>query len=114
METLNRIPGHILQKVNDRIQRAVRKNAALDSDNFQTLNGKLEYFDLREIEETITSKSLWPYYEQYFNNKDIFLRKFDQLAELRNGIRHSRNVDDVTRKEGEAAILWFNHVFEKH
>ena len=33
-----------------------------------------------------------------------------QLAELRNGIRHSRTVDEVTRKEGEAAILWFKQV----
>lgn len=33
--------------------------------------------------------------------------KFNQLAELRNGIRDSRTVDEVTRKEGEAATLWF-------
>ena len=25
-------------------------------------------------------------------------------------IRHSRTVDEVTRKEGEAAILWFEKV----
>ena len=31
----------------------------------------------------------------------------DQLSELRNGIRHSRTVGDIVRKEGEAAILWF-------
>ena len=36
--------------------------------------------------------------------------KFGQFAELRNGIRHSRSVDEVTRKEGEAAILWFEKV----
>jgi len=29
-------------------------------------------------------------------------KRFDQLAELRNGIRRSRTVDEVTRKEGEA------------
>jgi hypothetical protein len=39
--------------------------------------------------------------------------KFDQLAELRNAIRHSRQVDDVKRKEGEAAILWFGKVLQK-
>lgn len=36
--------------------------------------------------------------------------KFNQSAELRNGIRHSRTVDEVARKEGEAAILWFEKV----
>jgi hypothetical protein len=32
------------------------------------------------------------------------------LAEMRNCIRHSRAVDEVTRKEGEAALLWFFQV----
>jgi hypothetical protein len=32
------------------------------------------------------------------------------LAELRNGIRHSRAVSAVTQKEGEAAILWFEQL----
>ena len=36
-----------------------------------------------------------------------------QLAELRNGIRHSRTVDEITRKEGEAAVLWFGEVLSK-
>ena len=37
--------------------------------------------------------------------------RFAQLAELRNRLRHSRTVDDVTRKDGEAALLWFRHVW---
>ena len=41
------------------------------------------------------------------------MAKFDQLAELRNGIRHSRAVGEVVRKEGEAAILWFGRVLGK-
>ena len=40
----------------------------------------------------------------------ILVKKFDQLAELQNGIRHSRTVDDVTRREGEAAVLRFKQV----
>ena len=34
-------------------------------------------------------------------------------GELCNGIRHSRSVDEVTRKEGEAAILWFWEVLKQ-
>ena len=36
--------------------------------------------------------------------------RFAQLAELRNRLRHSRTVDDVTRKDGEVALLWFRQV----
>lgn len=107
------IPQHILLKVDDRIQHAMRKNAALDMDFYKTLEGKLEYFDLRELQDTIANKGLWQLFEPRFVSKIALATKFDQLAELRNSIRHSRKVDEITRKEGEAAILWFEQVLQK-
>jgi hypothetical protein len=109
----SRIPSHVLQKVDERIARAVRKNAAMDSELYQTLTGKMEYFDLRELQDTITSSGPWPQFESRFGTKEALNVKFDQLAELRNGIRHSRAVSEVVRKEGEAAILWFRQVLTK-
>jgi hypothetical protein len=53
---------------------------------------------------------LGPLVQARFPNKETLSKRFDQLAELRNGIRHSRTVDEVTSKEGEAAILWFKRV----
>jgi len=35
------------------------------------------------------------------------------LANLRNSIRHSRAVDEITRKDGEAAIAWFEQVLKR-
>lgn len=109
----NEIPPHVLQKVDERIARAVKKNASLDADSYQTLAGKLEYFDLRELQETITSKALWSRFESRFSTKEALAAEFDQLAELRNGIRHSRAVSEIVRKRGEAAILWFDQVLKK-
>jgi len=107
------VPSHIMHIVQERIDRALKKNAALDSEYYKTLDGKLEYFDLRELQDTITNKSLWPRFEKRFANKETLANKFDQLAELRNAIRHSRSVDQIKRKEGEAAILWFEQVINK-
>lgn len=107
------LPPHVIQKVGERIQRATKKNAALDAADYQTLNGQLEFLDLREVQDTITSKTLWPSFEPRFVNKETLNFKFGQLAELRNGIRHSRTVDEVTRKEGEAALLWFGQVLRR-
>ena len=106
----NKIPSHVIKKLDERIQRAAKKNAALDLNGFDTLEGKLEYCDLRELQDTITSKALWLFFQDIFNNKESLIAKFGQFAELRNAIRHSRSVDEITRKEGEAAILWFNKV----
>jgi hypothetical protein len=109
----SRVPSHVLQKVDERIARAVKKNAALDADRYKTLAGKLEYFDLRELQDTITGKEPWMQFEPRFSTKEALNVKFDQMAQLRNGIRHSRAVSKVVRKEGEAAIFWFRQVLTK-
>lgn len=46
--------------------------------------------------------------------RESLIYKFDHLAELRNGIRHSRSVSEITRKDGEASILWFNQVLDRN
>ncbi len=107
------LPQHVEQKVQERLQRAARKNAAFDAPFYETLAGKLEYLDLRELQDAIVSKSSWPAFQSMFGNKESLVGKFDQLAELRNCIRHSRTVDEVTRKEGEAAIVWFEQVLRE-
>jgi hypothetical protein len=106
----SKLPQHVLHKVDERLAATAKKDPAFDQERYETLAGKLEYFDLRELQETITSRLLWPVFEPTFRNKDTLATKFDQLAAMRNGIRHSRTVDEVTRKEGEAALLWFQQV----
>jgi hypothetical protein len=109
----SQIPSHITLKVNERISRALKKNAAMNADHYATSKGMLEYFDLRELQDTFVAKSLWPNFEAVFGNKESLITKFDQLAELRNGIRHTRSVSKVVRMEGEASIIWFNEVLAK-
>jgi len=108
-----KIPQCIIQKVSERIQRASQKNPAFDFDKYQTFSGMLEFFDLRELQDTITSKLLWYEFQKIFLNKEALIQKFNQLAEMRNGIRHSRSIDEIVSKEGEAAILWFKKILDK-
>jgi hypothetical protein len=108
------IPPHIAAKVEERISRARRRNPAIDLTYSETLDGMLEYFDLREVQDTILSKTGWLLFERRFGTKEGLSSKFNQLAELRNSIRHSRTVDEVTRLEGEAAIQWFTQVLGSH
>ena len=107
------LPPHLLDNAQQRIQRALRKNASLDAERYDRAEGVLEHFDLREVQDTILSKALWKRFADRFKNKETLAQKFSQLAELRNSIRHSRTVDDITRKEGEAALAWFEKVLAK-
>lgn len=104
------LPPHVLQNIEARLQAAAKKNPALDAEHFEALNGKLEYADLRELQATVTSKALKAVFDGQFANRELLVKRFDQLAELRNGIRHSRTVDEVTRMEGEAAVRWFEQL----
>ena len=106
------LPQHVQQKIDERLQRASKKNASLDMEYYQTLEGKLEYCDLRELQDIITSKKTWAEFQSRFSNKKALVGKFDQLAELRNSIRHSRTVDEVTKMEGKASLLWFKKVLK--
>ena len=105
-----RVPSHVQEKVRERLRIASRKSPAVDAEHYRTLAGQLEYFDLRELQDTITNKALWTEFENAFGTQERLSTRFDQLADLRNGIRHSRTVDEITRKDGEAALLWFRQV----
>jgi hypothetical protein len=48
--------------------------------------------------------TLWFEFEPRYVNKVSLDNNFDQLAELRNSIRLSCKVDEITLRKGEAAI----------
>jgi hypothetical protein len=106
----SRLPSHVQQKVSDRLQSAVRRNPTILNGHYETLAGKLEYCDLRELQDIIASRALWPAFQTRFGTRETLESRFGQLAELRNAISHRRTVTEVTRKDGEAALLWFRQV----
>ena len=109
----SQLPPHISQNIKERLQAAAKRNAALDSERYRMLSGKLEYADLSDLQATIMNRALWQQFHLVFANKETLQKHFRQLADLRNGIRHSRSVDEITRMEGEAAILWFEKVYSQ-
>jgi hypothetical protein len=106
------VPQHVAQKVTERVDAARRKQPGDGAVDLSTLVGWLEFFDLREIQDVITSKQLWPEFADMFGVKDMLNTRFGQIAELRNTIRHSRSLSDITVKDGEAALLWFGAVLD--
>jgi len=107
-ETL--VPPHVSQRISDRVSTAARKLPHGSDQYLRALDGQLEYFDLRELQDVMASKALWPRFEPTFRTKEMLAMRFGQLAEIRNAVRHSRTLTDVVIKDGEAAILWFNRM----
>jgi hypothetical protein len=106
-------PDNIQEKVEKRINTEIRKNPSLNMNSFNSFSKRLKYFDLSEYFEIIVNKANWDKFSSFFNNKEQLQYRFNQLSVLRNGIRHSRDVSDFEKLDGEAAIQWFNQVFSK-
>ena len=70
----------------------------------------LEFCDLQELKDIILAKQNWRSFADMFTLKEDLSKRVDQLAEMRNGIRHSRTIDEISRKDGEATLLWFEKV----
>lgn len=101
------IPPHIQDKVQRRIDSDVKKKPGVSAEDYLDLSKRIEFFDLREYEETIVSKGNWNLFIDVFKDKTNLGNRFNQLGTLRNGIRHSRSISEVEQLDGEAAIKWF-------
>ena len=104
------IPNHVKEKVNARVKNWLGKNPGEDKSQFYDLRRKLDFFDMQEYKDVIAAKQNYPSFEELFGKKGTLEIRFNQIAELRNSIRHSRDVTDATIKDGEAAIAWFGSV----
>lgn len=69
------LPSHVTQKVTERVSRALKKNAAMDAERYSGLAGMLEFFDLRELQDTIVTKTLWSSFEAAFGIKEALAIK---------------------------------------
>jgi len=107
------VPSHIIDKVSKRVKNTIKKNPSLTFEDFNTTRKKLDYFDLQEYCDVITSKSAWHLFENKFQNKQQLMDKFSKLGELRNSIRHSRDTSEVAILEGKASMIWLNEILNK-
>lgn len=104
------LPPHVAVKIEERVAAARKRDPAFDVDHYDHLEGLLEYADMRDLQDLIVSKPLWGRFDSIFGSKDALAVRFNQVAEARNGIRHSRSVSQLARKDADAALTWFGAV----
>ncbi|MCK0179136.1 DUF262 domain-containing protein [Flavobacteriaceae bacterium S0862] len=101
------LPGDIYDKLNQKINRERKRNPNLVETNIEDASYWMQFSDLQELQRLTTSKAYWPRFEDMFVNKERLTSEFNDVANLRNALRHSREVDTITRMKGEASLLWF-------
>jgi hypothetical protein len=108
------IPSHFLAKIEERIKKYFKDNPSEDRLLFQTVERKINFFDVSEYCQLIISGQNWQYFESTFGDKSALQNRFSQLQNLRNTLAHNRDLTDVVIKDGEAAILWFSSALRKY
>jgi len=100
----NFIPQDIVDVVNRKIQGYLKKNPDI---SIASLSGRklLDFCDIMDYCKIILVN--WEFFEKYFISKGELEKKFINLKEYRNIIKHNREMDSIMRKEGEAALEWF-------
>jgi len=102
-ETL--IPQGIREKVKEKIEQHIQKHPNESSTKRDGLN-KLSFCDVMDYYEIIVSRTNWSNFESRFVKKSELEKHFVNLKEYRNCIKHSRVMNNVTRKQGEASLEW--------
>lgn len=102
-----KIPGDIKKKIEERIEKDLKKNPALD---VSSPRKKLDYIDVSEYCSLLTYN--WDIFENFFRNKQRTDMHFANLQDFRNSEMHTRDKSDVTQKLGEAAVTWIHSVIK--
>ena len=67
---------------------------------------KLRFCDIMDYHEIIISNANWAAFEPRFGKKQETDKHFGNLKEYRNCIKHSRPMNNVIKKQGEASLEW--------
>lgn len=102
------INPNISEAIELRLKSASKNDPKLKDASNVSMMQKLSFSDLRELEKIIVTKANWSEFSEVFPNKGLLITRFDQLANLRNSIAHSREISMPVLFDGKAAITWFD------
>lgn len=99
------IPQGVKDRVKEKVDYHFSKHP---SDGTKELSNydKLCFCDISDYHEIITSRLNWHLFETIFGKKSETDKHFGNLKEYRNCIKHSRPMNNVIRKQGEASLEW--------
>lgn len=101
------VPHPLQEKVKESLGKEQKKNPALFNGHIADYVYHMQFLDLRDLETILIAKNNWINVADCFGTKENLAIEFNNLAGLRNPVRHSRNVDDISLLKGKAAIKWF-------
>jgi hypothetical protein len=101
------VPIDIRGVVDRKIESHV-KSHPYDAEKLSSSETKLAFLDIMDYEKVISSN--WMLFAPVFQSRGELTKHFLALKNYRNSIKHNRDMNAVDRKNGEAAVLWFDAI----
>ena len=101
------VPADIRQVVEKKIESHIRAHP-YDIDKFSSIASKLGLLDIMDYAKIISSN--WSSFSGIFQSRGELEKHFLALKNYRNAVKHNREMNQVEKLNGEAAVLWFNKV----
>jgi hypothetical protein len=104
------VPEDVRSEAETKIAAALKKQPELTARHFDDARQKLDYCNVADYLKLIQMKSNWPYFEPVFRSKSDVERHLKFFSEFRNALMHGRALTELTRRDGETAMIWLETV----
>lgn len=103
----NKLPKEFVEKIEERITLELQKHP----NEQRELINPLEFCQILDYFKII--KNNWEIFEPIFKSRTELEKHFLNINELRNAIKHTRQINLSTKKLAEGSLLWFEQILKE-
>ena len=101
------IPFDIQEAVDKKIQAEMKRHP-YERDEFIRDEVKIQFIDIMDYAKIILSN--WQLFSGSFGSKGEVEKHFLAFKNYRNPVKHGRTLNEVDKRNGEAAVLWLENI----
>ncbi|OGG49373.1 hypothetical protein A2704_04325 [Candidatus Kaiserbacteria bacterium RIFCSPHIGHO2_01_FULL_54_36b] len=108
---LKAVPADVRMTAEKKIEDQVRRHS-YEAEKYESADAKLSFLDMMDYAKIVFAN--WSLFAGIFKSKGELQKYFLDLKNYRNALKHNRDMNAVEKRNGEAAVLWFESMLSYH
>jgi hypothetical protein len=104
------VPPDIQEAVNKKMQDEMKRHP-YGRDEFNRDEVRIQFLDIMDYSKVILSN--WQLFGVSFGSKGEVEKHFLAFKNYRNPVKHGRSLNEVDKRNGEAAVLWLENILRE-
>ena len=96
-------PQDIREQIAKKVEKEIKTKPYL-KDELSSSEKKLQFCDIMDYSKIILKN--WDVFEEIFGSKEELETHFKSLKNIRNPVKHIRDIDEIDKIKGKAALMW--------